>query len=186
MIETKDFSKGAKLEIDGYPFEIVSYEHVKPGKGNAFVRTKLKNLKNGNVIERTYKSGTKVKKADVVESSMQYLYQDKDEFYFMDNTSFEQVSVSGEIIGDAKFFLKENDNVDLLFFNGDPIGINLPKTVVMQIVKTPPGFKGDTNTGGKPATIETGATIQVPFFIKEGDKIKIDTRTKAYIERVNK
>ncbi len=186
MIETKDFSKGTKLEIDGYPFEIISYEHVKPGKGNAFVRTKLKNLKNGNVIERTYKTSTKIKKADVVESSMQYLYHDKNGFFFMDNSSFEQVTIPEEIVGDAKLFLKENDNVDVLFFNGDPIGVSVPKTVVMKITKTPPGFKGDTNTGGKPATIETGATIQVPFFIKEGDKIKIDTRTKSYIERVNK
>ncbi len=186
MIETKDFKKGTKLDIDDNPFEVISYEHVKPGKGNAFVRTKLKNLYNGNVIDRTYKAGVKVKKADIMELSMQYLYKDKSDYYFMDNTSYEQVSISEDIVADAKDFMKENDNVEILFFNGAPIGISVPKAVIMTIVNTPPGFKGDTNTGGKPATIETGAVIQVPFFIKIGDKIKIDTRARSYIERANK
>ncbi len=187
MIATNEFKKGVKLKIENDPYEIVDYEHVKPGKGQAFVRVKLKNLKTGNVVEKTYKSGTKMEKADVEERIMQYLYNDGEGFHFMDSTNYDQHSIPADIVGDAAKFIQENKDVSVLLYNGTPIGVSLPNFVELKIAETEPGFKGDTAaTGSKPATLETGAVVNVPFFLKEGDVIKIDTRTGEYVERVNK
>jgi len=187
MISTSEFKKGAKLEIDGNPYEIVEYEHVKPGKGQAFVRLKIKNLMTGNTVEKTYKSGTKLKKADVEEHKMQYLYKDANGYNFMDTSSYEQYTVSEEVMGDASKFIRDNETVSVMLYNKVPIGVNLPNFVELKVVSTEPGFKGDTAaTGSKPAKLETGATVNVPFFLKEGETIRIDTRTGEYIERVNK
>jgi elongation factor P len=187
MIATNEFKKGTKLQIENDPYEIVDYEHVKPGKGQAFVRVKLKNLKTGNVVEKTYKSGIKMEKADVEERIMQYLYNDAEGYHFMDSTNYEQYSVPTDIVGDAAKFIQENKDVSVLLYNGSPIGVSLPNFVELKIIETEPGFKGDTAaTGSKPATLETGAIVNVPFFLKEGEIIKIDTRTGEYVERVNK
>ncbi len=187
MVATNEFKRGLKLEIDSEPYEIVDYEHVKPGKGQAFVRVKLKNLKTGNVVEKTYKSGTKIPKADVEERLMQYLYKDNEGFHFMDTSTYDQITIDANVMGNAALFLQENKEVYVLLYKGLPIGVSLPNFVELRIVETEPGFKGDTAaTGTKPATLETGAVVQVPFFLKEGDIIKIDTRTGEYVERVNK
>ncbi|MFH2011184.1 MAG: elongation factor P [Pseudomonadota bacterium] len=187
MFSTSDFRKGLKIELDGKPHEIVDFLHVKPGKGGAFVRTKLKNLIGGNVIDKTFRSGEKVNKPDLQEKKVQYLYSAEDNFYFMDQETFEQVYLTSEQLGDGKDFLQENIVIDILFFNNQPIGLELPIFVELAVSETNPGFKGDTASGGsKPATLETGAVIQVPLFIEEGDVLKIDTRTRSYIERVNK
>nr|WP_156919054.1 elongation factor P [Hippea sp. KM1] len=187
MIATNEFKRGVKLEIEGEPYEIVDYEHVKPGKGQAFVRVKLKNLKTGNVVEKTYKSGTKLQRAEVEERMMQYLYKDNDGYQFMDLNTYDQYSIPEDVMGDAAKFIQENKEVTVMLYNGVPIGVSLPNFVELKIVETEPGFKGDTAaTGTKPATLETGAVVQVPFFLKEGDIIKIDTRTGEYVERVNK
>ncbi len=187
MIATNEFKRGVKLQIDNDPYEIVDYEHVKPGKGQAFVRVKLKNLKTGNVVEKTYKSGIKLDKADVEERVMQYLYKDNEGFHFMDTSNYDQFSIDENIMGEAANFIQENKDVSVMLYNGTPIGVSLPNFVELKIVETEPGFKGDTAaTGSKPATLETGAIVQVPFFLKEGETIKIDTRTGEYVERVNK
>ncbi len=187
MVATNEFRRGLKLEIDNEPYEIVDYEHVKPGKGQAFVRVKLKNLKTGNVVEKTYKSGTKIAKADVEERMMQYLYRDNEGFHFMDSTSYDQFTIDEKVMGSAASFIQENKEVTVLLYNGLPIGVSLPNFVELKVVETEPGFKGDTAaTGTKPATLETGAVVQVPFFIKEGDVVKVDTRTGEYVERVSK
>ncbi|WP_022670376.1 elongation factor P [Hippea alviniae] len=186
-IATNEFKRGVKLEIDNEPYEIVDYEHVKPGKGQAFVRVKLKNLKTGNVVEKTYKSGTKLPKADVEERMMQYLYKDNEGYNFMDLNTYDQYTIPEGVMGNAALFIQENKEVMVMLYKGTPIGVALPNFVELKIVETEPGFKGDTAaTGTKPATLETGAVVQVPFFLKEGDIIKIDTRTGEYVERVNK
>ena len=185
MIPTSEFRRGLKVEIDGEPFVIQEFQHVKPGKGNAFTRTKLKSLITGNVIDRTFKSGEKVDRPDMAEKEMQYLYQDGDSFYFMDNETYEQQFINVEQLQGAEAFLQENVQVTVLFHNQKPIAVELPNFVELTVTKTDPGFKGDTASGAtKPATLETGATIQVPLFIKEGEKIRIDTRTGEYAERV--
>ncbi len=186
-IATNEFKRGVKLEIDNEPYEIVDYEHVKPGKGQAFVRVKLKNLKTGNVVEKTYKSGTKLPLAEVEERMMQYLYKDNEGYNFMDSNSYEQYTIPEKTMGDAAKFIQENKEVGVVLYKGIPIGVNLPNFVELTVTETEPSFKGDTAaTGTKPATLETGAVVQVPFFIKEGDTLKIDTRTGQYVERVNK
>jgi len=186
MIATSEFKRGAKIEIEGEPLEILEYEHVKPGKGGAFVRTRLKNLKTGNVVEKTFRAGVKVKEANVEEKRMTYLYKEKDIFHFMDSSTFEDVIIPEEIIGSNVGFLQENEEVNVILHNESPINITLPNFVELKIIKTEPGIKGDTAAGAtKPATLQTGAVVQVPLFIKEDDVIKIDTRTKEYIERVN-
>jgi elongation factor P len=185
MIQTSEFRRGLKIEIDGEPFSIQEFQHVKPGKGNAFTRTKLKSLVTGNVIDRTFKSGEKVDRPDMAEKEMQYLYRDGDSFYFMDNETYEQQFINAEQLQGAEAFLQENVQVTVLFHNQKPIAVELPNFVELTVTKTDPGFKGDTASGAtKPATLETGATIQVPLFIKEGEKIRIDTRTGEYAERV--
>ncbi len=163
---------------------IVDFQHVKPGKGGAFVRTKLKNMINGRVTDQTFRSGEKVDKPDLEEKEMQYLYREGDTFVFMDNTTYDQVYLSKEQLGEQTQFLKENITIQLLYFNQEPLGLELPNFVELTVTATDPGFKGDTATGGnKPATVETGAVIQVPLFISEGDRIRVDTRTGAYMER---
>lgn len=185
MYSTADFKKGLKIEIDGTPYVIVDFLHVKPGKGGAFVRTKLKNLLTGRVIDQTFRAGERVKRPDLMEREMQYLYREGDNFYMMDNETFDQIFLTGEQLGDARLFLKENLNVKVLFFNRQPVAVELPTFVELAVAETEPGVRGDTATGGsKPATLETGAVIQVPLFVEQGDMVKVDTRTGEYIERV--
>ena len=186
MFSTADFKRGLKIEMEGAPYSIVEFQHVKPGKGGAFVRTKLKNLVTGGVVEKTFRSGEKVGKPDLEEKNMQYLYAEGTDYHFMDNDTYEQTFITADQLGDSKDFLQENIIIDVLFYQGKPIGVELPIFVELEITKSEPGVKGDTASGGtKPAIVETGATIQVPLFLNEGDKIKIDTRTGEYIERVS-
>ena len=185
MYSTPEFKKGLKIEIDGAPLVIVDFQHVKPGKGGAFVRTKLKNLLTGRVVDQTFRSGERVKKPDLMEREMQYLYGEGDSFCMMDNETYEQIMLTPEQVGEARLFLVENLNVKVLFFNQQPVAVEVPNFVEQLIAQTEPGLRGDTATGGtKPATLESGAVIQVPLFINEGDRVKVDTRTGAYIERV--
>jgi elongation factor P len=182
---TADFRKGLKIELEGEPYIITDFLHVKPGKGGAFVRTKLKSLVTGNVIDRTFRSGEKVQTPDLEEKTMQYLYHEGDTYHFMDSNTYEQFTLAGKLLGTDSNFLQENVEVMILFHNGQPIGVELPLFVELTIVQTEPGVKGDTASGGtKPATVETRAVILVPLFLNEGDVIKVDTRTGEYIERV--
>lgn len=184
-VDTSQFRNGLKIELDGEPYTIIFFQHVKPGKGGAFVRTKVKNLKNGKVLDRTFRSGEKLDEADVSERRMQYLYQDGDALVFMDNETFEQTPFSAEQVGDARKYLKENLDVEVLFWRGKPINIELPSFIEALITQCDPGLKGDTASGAtKPATLETGAVVQVPLFVKEGERIRVDTRTGVYVERV--
>jgi elongation factor P len=181
---TADFRKGLKIELEGEPYVITDFLHVKPGKGGAFVRTKLKSLITGNVIDRTFRSGEKVQTPALDERNMQYLYQEGKVYHFMDNDTYEQLTLTEDQLGEDSNFLPENVQVKIIFHNGQPIGVELPFFVELTIVKTEPGVRGDTARGGtKPATVETGAVIQVPLFLNEGDVIKVDTRTGEYIER---
>lgn len=187
MYATNQFRKGLKVEMDGVPFEIIDFQHVSPGKGRAFTRTKLKNMLNQNVIERTITSGDKLEQANTEEKEMQYLYRDAAGYHFMNNANYDQVALAEDQLGTAKDFLKENLVIKIMYFNERPIGVELPTFVVMKIAQTDPAFKGDTVTGGtKPAVLETGATVAVPFHLKEGDMIKVDTRSYSYVEKANK
>ena len=183
MYDTSEFRRGLKIEIDGKPFEIVEFQHVKPGKGGAFVRTKLKNMINGRVIDQTFRSGEKVGRPDLEEKEMQYLYKDGDNYCLMDNQTYDQIFLAEDQLGDIRFLI-ENLTVSMLFFNGKPVGIELPMFVELTVADTEPGVKGDTASKvTKPATLETGAVVPVPIFINVGDKIKVDTRTGTYVER---
>jgi elongation factor P len=180
-----DFRKGLKIELNGEPFVIVDYEHVKPGKGAAFARAKIKSMITGNVREQTFRVSDRVERPDVEERQMQYLYHDGEKYCFMDNETYEQFLLTEEQVGSSKGFLTENLGVSVVYFNKRPLGIELPIFVELRIIETQPGVRGDTAAGGtKPAELETGATVQVPLFLNEGDTIKIDTRTGEYIERV--
>jgi elongation factor P len=184
-IDTSRFRNGLKVELDGEPFVMIYFQHVKPGKGGAFVRTKLKNLKTGRVLDRTFRSGEGLEEADVEERKMQFLYMDGDQLVFMDTESYDQIPFSAAQVGDARTYLKENLDVDVIFWRGKPINIELPAFIQAVVTQTDPGMKGDTASGAtKPATIETGAVVQVPLFIKEGERIRVDTRTGQYVERV--
>jgi elongation factor P len=186
-VSTAEFRNGLKLEIDGEPFIIVDFQHVKPGKGGAFVRTKMKSLKSGNVIDRTYRSGEKVDVPDLEEKTMQYLYAADKDRVFMDTSSYEQISMSEQQLGNNINYLKENMEIKILYHRGLPINIDVPMFVELAIASTEPGVRGDTASGGsKPATLETGAVVKVPFYLNEGDIVKIDTRTGTFIERVKK
>jgi elongation factor P len=185
MYATNQFRKGLKVEIEGVPFEIVDFQHVSPGKGRAFTRTKLKNMLNQNVIERTITSGDKLDRANTDEREMSYLYKDAEGYHFMDQSNYEQAVLSEDQLGTGKDFLQENLVIKVMYFNERPIGVELPTFVVLKIKETTSAFKGDTVGGTKPATLETGAVIQVPFHIKEGDKIKVDTRDYSYSEKAN-
>lgn len=185
MYSTSDFRKGLKIEIGGEPYLIVDFQHVKPGKGGAFVRTRLKSLVTGNVIDQTFRSGDKVDKPDLEEREMQFLYETGGEFHFMDTTTFDQLFLTVEQLGESKDYLKENLVIKALFHNKKPIGIEVPMFVELKVVKSEPGIRGDTASGAnKPATLESGAVIQVPLFVEEGDLVRIDTRTREYITRV--
>jgi elongation factor P len=185
MYSTAEFKKGLKIELDGVPYLIVDFQHVKPGKGGAFVRTKLKSMLTGRVLDQTFRSGEKVKRPDLMEREMQYLYREGDSFCMMDNETFEQIMLTAEQVGEARLYLTENMNVKILFFNQQPVAVEVPLFVELEVAQTEPGVKGDTAAGGtKPATLESGVVIQVPLFISEGDRVKVDTRTGNYIERV--
>ena len=185
MIATSDFRKGLKLEYKGDPYEIVDFQHVKMGRGGAVVKTKMKNIRTGSVIEETIRSGEKFPTPELEDRKMQYLYLQDEHYYFMDQETFEQVPLTAAQLGNAKLFLKENIEVKILKYKGEPLDVELPTFIELVVVKTDPGYKGDTASGGgKPATVETGAVVRVPFHINEGDTIKVDTRTSEYIERV--
>jgi elongation factor P len=185
MYSPSDFRRGLKIEFKGEPYVIVEFLHVKPGKGGAFIRTKIKNMITGRVLDETFRPQDKVGRPDLEEKNMQYLYKDRDGFHFMDNDTYEQVMLSEDQVSEYTDFLQENLNIGILYFNGEPIGLELPLTVELAVTETEPGVKGDTASGGsKPATLETGLVVNVPFFINEGDVLKIDTRTGAYMERV--
>jgi elongation factor P len=185
-VDTSQFRNGLKIELDGEPFTIVFFQHVKPGKGGAFVRTKVRNLKSGRVLERRFRAGERVELADVEERKMQYLYQDGEQLVFMDTESFDQLPFRAEQVGDARTFLKENLDVDVVFWRGQPINIELPAFITARITHCEPGIKGDTASNvTKPATLETGAVVQVPLFVKEGETIRVDTRSGEYVERVS-
>lgn len=184
-VSTNDLKNGMTLELDGILFQVVEFQHVKPGKGGAFVRTKLRNVKSGAVVEKTFNAGVKVGLAIVERKTMQYLYADAEDKVFMDMESFEQVHVPAEVLGDASRFLAEGAEAQVSMYQGVPIAAELPPSVVLAIVETDPGVKGDTRTGAlKPATVDTGAVVQVPLFLEQGEKIKVDTRSGVYIERV--
>ncbi|MDR1395062.1 MAG: elongation factor P [Deltaproteobacteria bacterium] len=186
MLSTSDFRRGLRLTFKDEPYTIVDFLHVKPGKGGAFVRTKIKNLLNGRVLDETFRSGEKFPEPDLEEKNVEYLYFDpKDGFVFMDKSSYEQIHLSEDQVGDSRFYLTENMELYLNFFRGQPIGLDFPTTVSLQVTQSDPGVKGDTATGAtKPATLSTGLVVQVPLFINEGDFLKIDTRTGAYLERI--
>ncbi len=185
MISAGDFRNGITVEIEGNVFQIVEFQHVKPGKGAAFVRTKLKNIKNGGVVEKTFRPTEKFPPARIDRKDMQYLYADGDMYNFMDTENYEQIALNADEVGDALKFVKENEMVKVCSHNGSVFAIEPPLFVELEVTETEPGFKGDTATGAnKPATVETGATVNVPLFVEIGDKIKIDTRTGEYLSRV--
>lgn len=185
MVSAGDFRNGLTLEIDGNVYQVIEFQHVKPGKGAAFVRTKLKNIKSGGVVEKTFRPTEKYPQAHIERSDMQYLYNDGDLFYFMNVETFDQTGLSAEQVGDALKFVKENEMVKMLSHAGQVFAIEPPLFVELVITSTEPGFKGDTATGAsKPAVVETGATVYVPLFVEEGETIQIDTRTGEYMKRV--
>ncbi|MGE4537659.1 MAG: elongation factor P [Desulfovibrio sp.] len=184
MLSTTDFRRGLKIEMDGVPYEIVDFLHVKPGKGGAFIRTKLKNMINGRVVENTFRSGEKMVKPDLESKDMQYLYHDGEEFVFMDMESYEQLHVGNDHLGEKGGYLKDGMELKMLLYKGQPLDIDLPASVTLEVTDTEPGVKGDTVSGAsKPAALETGISVNVPLFVNTGDKIKVDTRTGAYIGR---
>ncbi len=184
VISSNDFRNGVTIELDGQVFSVIEFQHVKPGKGSAFVRTKLRNVKTGAVVERTFNAGEKLPRAHVERREMQYLYASGDEYSFMDTETFEQVSLTAAELGDALHFLKENMTIALLQFQGITIGVDVPNSVELKVVETDPGLRGDTATGGtKPAKLETGYVVRVPLFIENGDTLIVDTRSGEYLSR---
>ncbi len=185
MYNASDLRKGIKIEIDGTPYVVVDFQFSKPGKGQALYRTKMRNMLNGNMFERTYRSNDKFKKAPLEERTMQYLYSQGDEYHFMDNENYEQIAVTSERLGENVHFMIDNMNVQVLMFDGQPIGVTLPISVNLRVIQADPWAKGDTSgTDTKPVTIETGYVLQVPPFVNEDDLLQIDTRTGTYITRV--
>jgi elongation factor P len=181
---TSEFRAGLKIMLDGDPYAIVENEFVKPGKGQAFNRVRVRNLKTGRVVEKTFKSGDSVEAADVHDTQMQYLYNDGELWHFMDQESFEQITADANTVGDAVKWIKEQDICSLTLWNGSPISVEAPNFVVLEITETDPGLKGDTSGGGgKPATLETGAVVRVPLFVQIGERIKVDTRSGEYVSR---
>ena len=184
MVSAGDFKKGLTIEIDGQVWVIVDFQHVKPGKGAAFVRTKMKNIMQGNVLERTFNPSEKFPKAHVETKSMEYLYGDGELYYFMDNETYEQIPLNHGQVEDALNYIKENMPVTIKFFKGQAFSVEPPNFVELEVTETEPGFKGDTATSGnKPAILETGAKIMVPLFVNQGERIRVDTRTGEYMER---
>ena len=187
MADTGDLKKGFKMLHDNAPWVCVDSQFVKPGKGQAFFRTKFKNMVTGNVIDRTFKSGEKLEKADTDEREMQYLYPEGDNYVFMDTETYDQIHISLESLGDNRFFLLDNMNVQVMLFNDRPIGVTPPTFVTLEVTQTDPGFKGDTSGNTtKPATLSTGLVVNVPLFVNTGDMLKVDTRDSSYVERVKK
>jgi len=185
MISTGELKKGITIELDGQLYNILDYQHIKMGRGSAQVRMKLRDVRAGHTIERTFQAGDKFRRVRLDHHTVQYLYNDGEMYYFMDTDSFEQHALSRELLGDAVDYLKDNMLLELLTYGDEPIGVELPITVDLEVVETEPGFKGDTATGGsKPAKLDTGLTIQVPLFVNIGDRIRVDTRSGTYIERV--
>jgi elongation factor P len=186
VIDTSEFRNGMKIEIDGEPYVILEFQHVKPGKGSAFTRTTIRSLLSGRNLERTFKSGDKVDRPDIEERDMQFLYAQGDEYHFMDQKNYEQTYIDAKVLGEAKNYLKENINAAIMFYNGKAIGVTLPNSVELKVTKCDPGVRGDTVSGAqKPATLETGYVINVPLFINEGDVLKIDTRSGEYLTRTS-
>lgn len=184
MITTSDFKTGLTIEWDGGLYQIIEFQHVKPGKGAAFVRTKLRNKRTGAVVERTFRTTEKVEKAHIERLEMQYLYMDGEFYVFMNTETYDQVHLTAENLGDGLKFIKDNMNIHVQFYKDEPIGIELPTTVILAVAETEPGVKGDTaNNVTKAATLETGALVQVPLFVNEGDELVIDTRTGDYVSR---
>ena len=187
MATSNDFRNGMTLDVDGVLMSIVEFQHVKPGKGGAFVRSKLKNVLTGAVVEKTWRGGEKVTEVRIERINMQFLYRDGADFNVMDQETFEQLTLPEKMFGDAVRFLKENEIVSVLMHEGSPLMVEMPNFVLLEVTSTEPGFKGNTAQGAtKPATVETGAEVQVPLFINEGEVLKIDTRTGAYVERAKK
>ncbi|QTE27807.1 elongation factor P [Pengzhenrongella sicca] len=186
MATTNDLKNGTVLKIDGQLWTVIDFQHVKPGKGGAFVRTKLKSVLSGKVVDKTFNAGLKIETANVDKRDMQYLYKDGTDFVFMDTSTFDQIMVSEATVGDATRFLLENQNALVATHDGAPLYVELPPSVVLEVSYTEPGLQGDRSTGGtKPATLETGHEIQVPLFIETGTKVKVDTRDSGYLGRVN-
>ena len=184
MATTAEFKNGLTLDIDGEVYQIVEFQHVKPGKGGAFVRTRLRNLRVGSVIDKTFRAGERVEIARVLRRPLQYLYRTGDDYVFMDNDTYDQLTLTAEQIGPQVKFLKDNSEVMVVTYDERVLGVDLPDTIEARVTQTDPGLKGDTASGGsKPATIETGAVVTVPLFINEGDVIRVDTRSEKYIER---
>lgn len=185
MISVNDFQNGMTIVLDGTVYQIMEFQHFKMGRGGAMVRTKLRDVESGRVIEKTFRGGEKIERAHVQEREQQYLYRDGDNFIFMDMETFEQISLDSGVLGDKVNYLKENMILSVSIYEGKPIGIELPTSVELEVVDTPPGIRGNTVSGGsKPATLETGAVVQVPLFINVGDVIQVDTRTGEYLTRV--
>jgi elongation factor P len=184
MISSNDFRSGVTIELDGSVWRVVEFLHVKPGKGSAFVRTKLKNAQTGSVIEKTFRAGESVPQASLEKLTMQYTYKDSDQYVFMDMETFDEVRLNPDQLGDRVKFLKEEMSVNILFWNETVLDVELPNTIVLEVTDTDPGVKGDTATGGtKPAIVETGAQVMVPLFVTIGERIKIDTRDGSYLGR---
>ena len=184
-IGMSELKKGLKIEIDGIPYRIVEYQHVKPGKGAAFVRAKIKSFLDGKVIEKTFHAGDKCEEPNIVEKPMQYLYHDGEHYQFMDTESYEQIALSEDQVGDAKKWLLDGSSVQVLLHNDKAISVSVAQIVELKIIETPPNFKGDTSSAGKkPATLETGAVVQIPFHVLEGELIRVNTETGEYVEKV--
>lgn len=187
MYDTSDIRKNLKITMDGQPYAVVEFQFVKPGKGQAFTRTKLKNMITGAVLEKTFKSGEKLEKASLEERQMQYLYPEGGDYVFMDTTNYNQLTLSADQLGDTPLYLQDGMMVDVLFWEEKPIGVTPPTFVELEVTETEPGFKGDTSSNTtKPATLETGKVVNVPLFVNQGDVLKVDTRTGSYVERVKK
>jgi elongation factor P len=185
-MDVSELRKNAKLQMDGHPYVVTDFQFVKPGKGQGLYKCRLKNMITGATIDRTWRSGEKLEAANVESKRMQYLFADGNGFTFMDNESYEQVAISSDLIGDDSNFLLDQLEVDVLFYNNRPVGVTLPSHIVLTIVEAEPGVKGDSaNNPTKMATLQTGYKLQVPLFVKEGEKVKVDTRTGEYVERVN-
>ena len=185
MISTNQFRNGAAIKVDGKRFTILYFQHVKPGKGGAFVRTRLRNLDTGAVIEKTFRAGEKVERVRMESRPMTFLYRDEDLYYFMDSETYEQIAVPAEVIGEAAGYIVSNGEVKVLSADGEIVSVEPPAHVDLEVSDTDPGLKGDTATGGsKPATLETGLVVQVPLFVNVGEKVRVDTRTKEYLTRV--
>ncbi|MEY3902769.1 MAG: elongation factor [Pseudomonadota bacterium] len=186
MYETRDFRRGLKIEMNNDPWVIVDFQHVNPGKGAAFTRTKMRNLRTGQVLEQNIKSGDKVAKPDTEERNMQYLYRDSEGYHFMDQQNYEQITLTEDYVADTKYYLLENSVLKVLYYQGKPIACETDTFCELKVVETPPGVRGDTATGGtKQATLETGLVVSVPFHINEGDVLRIDTRDNTYADRVS-